>query len=424
MKKRKVMKKKQEKMKKKKKMKERRRMKKWLAIIWFPGAVQNLSGWIKLLDSTFPYNKRVWRDLAKMQWQAKNHGLRECVLMRPPPPGEEEASKPDKGKKRKKEASIESLKSKKPKVRRPQTDATVLTSTATASLRTEEKDNDDGDLPLVQIVRRSTYAPQVIRRKASELGMSNVDQYRAEETLEEGLGAVPEPQVGHDLNAPVALEEAERLQKQVKKLYDHAFSKLQDELSCREKDLEKLTSKLNESKASSSRKEEELSELWTSLEGIGKKNAPVEQLQEEVATKDVEILELKRQKEVVTSEKDFLRGELASTQDLLRRAQKEATTLSVAKSEADEYMSSNKRDAATTNDRAREISENVEQKLAWAVSHAHLQARRQAFEEASTKGVDLSAEIEKARVLEEESAPSTTSDEGSESDSGNTEGEE
>ncbi|XP_019259882.1 PREDICTED: uncharacterized protein LOC109237939 [Nicotiana attenuata] len=94
----------------------------------------------------------------------------------------------------------------------------------------------------------------------------------------------------------------------------------------------------------------------------------------------------------------------------------------MAKSEADKHTSSYKRDAATANDRAREISKKAERKLARAVAYAHLQARRQTFEEASAKGVDLFAEIEKARALEEESAPSTTLDEGSGSDLDSSEG--
>ncbi|XP_070012825.1 uncharacterized protein [Nicotiana sylvestris] len=57
------------------------------------------------------------------------------------------------------------------------------------------------------------------------------------------------------------------------------------------------------------------------------------------------------------------------------------------------------KDAATANERAREILEKAKQKLAWAVAYARSQARRQALEKASAKGFDLSIEIEEARVL-------------------------
>ncbi|XP_019254557.1 PREDICTED: uncharacterized protein LOC109233222 [Nicotiana attenuata] len=279
-------------------------------------------------------------------------------------------------------------------------------------------------------------------------------QIRAEETLEEGAGTIAKFQVGHgtvcsnaaaagdseglnlkllggvgashggedvlgdlfdgvdeniDPDAPVALEEAERLQQQAKKIYDNAFSRLQDEPSSCGKELEKLTSELKDSKAFSARKGEDLSRLHVSLEGvrqeraglaeqIGQKDALVRQLREEAATKDAEILKLKGQNEAVTLERDLLRAELASTQDLLRSAQKEAAALSMAKFEGKENASSYMKDSATANERARETYEKAEQKLTRAIVYAGSQARRQALEEASAKGTDLSSEIEEART--------------------------
>ncbi|XP_070008265.1 uncharacterized protein [Nicotiana sylvestris] len=180
---------------------------------------------------------------------------RDGVLMRPALAGKEDTSKPGKGKKRKK-------------------DATVSTSTTIESPRTEDEGDDDATFPL---------------------------------------------------------------------------------------DVEKLTSELKESRTSSARKGEELSRLQASLEGvyqeraslaeqIGQKDAIMGRLQEEVAAKNAEIIELRGQNEVVASERDILRSELASTQDILQSAQKEAVALSVAKSEAEEDASSYRKDTATTNE--------------------------------------------------------------------------
>ncbi|XP_070015648.1 uncharacterized protein [Nicotiana sylvestris] len=96
----------------------------------------------------------------------------------------------------------------------------------------------------------------------------------------------------------------------------------------------------------------------------------------EVAAKDAEILELRRQNEIMTLERDLSRGELASNQALLRSTQKEVTALYVAKAGTDEDASSYKRDTVTANARAKEISEKAEQKLARAIAYAHLRARR------------------------------------------------
>ncbi|XP_070025020.1 uncharacterized protein [Nicotiana sylvestris] len=125
----------------------------------------------------------------------------------------------------------------------------------------------------------------------------------------------------------------------------------------------------------------------------------------------------------MASERDTLREELASTQSLLQGAKEEAckfkalhaesaAALSSTKFDADVLIFSYREDAAAANTRAIKISEEAELKLARALAHARLEARRQAFEEVHAKGFDLSTEIKEAKALEEESAASNTSDEG------------
>ncbi|XP_070008244.1 uncharacterized protein [Nicotiana sylvestris] len=313
--------------------------------------------------------------------QPVDQGLGDRVSIRPSLNGEEGTSKPDKVKKRNKEASVDSPKSEKPKARWPRANAQVSTLAAMASpcIEVEGDVDDDDENPLVQMAKRGAEAPQVVGQKAAESGVA-------------------------------------------KKMYDHAFYRLQDELSCCRKELKKLTSVLKESEASSARKGEELSGLRASLEQVRLERAGLAE-KEEVATKNAEILELRGKNEVVTSDRDLLQSELALIQGLLRSAQKEAVALSVAKYEAEENASSYMKDVATMNERSREILEKTEQKLTRAITYSRSKARREALEEASAKGVDISTEIKEARVLEEESAFSATSNEGSGDEPENSGGE-
>ncbi|XP_070022924.1 uncharacterized protein [Nicotiana sylvestris] len=59
------------------------------------------------------------------------------------------------------------------------------------------------------------------------------------------------------LDAPDSVKVEERFMQQYREMYDHALSSLNKELLCREKELEKLSLRLRESKAHSARKEKE-----------------------------------------------------------------------------------------------------------------------------------------------------------------------
>ncbi|XP_070002531.1 uncharacterized protein [Nicotiana sylvestris] len=304
------------------------------------------------------------------------------VLMRPPFDSEEEAPKPDKLKKRKKKADVESLMEKNPKSPRPRATAKVSASASGASPSTGDEDDNDDEYSL-------------------DSRVTNVGgPHEGGDVLENFLDGVGED---IDLYAPNAIEEAERLQQQAKKIYDHAISKLRYELIYHKKEAEDLTSGLKELETSSARKEEEMSGL-EAARSVRQKNALVEQLREEAVTKDAEALNLRGQN-----------GDSAN---------EEVAAVSSAKSVVEEKASSYKNDATTANEKAREILVKAKQKLTRAIAYARAQARRQALEEVSDKGADLSAEIEEARTLEEISTLSATSDDGSDDDSEGSGGEE
>nr|XP_009760009.1 PREDICTED: uncharacterized protein LOC104212443 isoform X2 [Nicotiana sylvestris] len=136
---------------------------------WYPEAVSNLLGWIKLLDTAFPYLVRSWSDLAKERWVAKNHGLGENMLMSSPPDGEMEASEPGKGKKRKAKAAADPSMAKKPKSLEHRAVTRTSTSTSRASPGAEdEDDDDDNECRLAQRTRSRAGASQVPRPEAAE----------------------------------------------------------------------------------------------------------------------------------------------------------------------------------------------------------------------------------------------------------------
>ncbi|XP_009792488.1 uncharacterized protein [Nicotiana sylvestris] len=168
----------------------------FVATVCYPEAVQDLSGWIRRLDASFPYLGRFWPDLAKTRWVAKNHGLGDEVQMRPPLDGEMETSEPDKGKKRKKKAAVDSPATKKPKSCRPRASAKTSALASRASPSTGDEDDDEDEYRLAQRTRSGADVRQMSRLEEAKSGMIDSDRSRMVVTLEDGANVVPEPLIG------------------------------------------------------------------------------------------------------------------------------------------------------------------------------------------------------------------------------------
>nr|XP_016473966.1 PREDICTED: uncharacterized protein LOC107795788 [Nicotiana tabacum] len=278
--------------------------------------------------------------------KAKNNGLGDGVLMRLSPDGEDETSKPSKVKKRKKEALAESLKAETPKVRKPRTNAKVSTSAVVAipyiedevctneptagdsrGLKPEASRGQDETLREINALGGfnlgHSYSPGEISdsqdQDTADIGAS----HRGEDVLKNLFDGVDED---IDLDAPIALEDAEMLQQQ---------------------EIEKLILELKELKASSDPKREELSRLWANLKGvhrertglakqIGQKDALVGLLREEVAAKDMKILELKEKKKArrMALEEASAKGTDLSTEIEKARDSEESSSFSTTSDES------------------------------------------------------------------------------------------
>ncbi|XP_070004676.1 uncharacterized protein [Nicotiana sylvestris] len=267
---------------------------------------------------------------------------------------------------------------------------------------------------------------------------------------------------GPDPDASFIFDEAHQLFKQAVALHKEAFSKSQAELArCEESSLSspvapyllqllkiKLLRKAKLKKISKERddlktlyvkKEEEISDLRAVLakahqeqtELIKKdqqKGKLVEQLRDELKMKEAETLGWRQGMDSLSSEKDTLREQLASSERHLQSVKEDnlargheieelkansVTELSKAKSDAEAFISSYRADAEATNTRAKEISTVAEVKLSCALDHARRQSWRETLEEVHARGFDLSVDIEKAKILEEEAAALLSNDEDS-----------
>nr|XP_033515434.1 uncharacterized protein LOC117279913 [Nicotiana tomentosiformis] len=116
---------------------------------WFPGAVPDLAGWVRQLVSNSSYVERSWHNLAKGRWEAKNHGLGDNIVMRPPPLEEEEVLKPIKDKKMRRASPLDTPKPKKSRVVKSETDLVVLPADVVQMLRDKDEEGEDVDCLLV-----------------------------------------------------------------------------------------------------------------------------------------------------------------------------------------------------------------------------------------------------------------------------------
>ncbi|XP_070029125.1 uncharacterized protein [Nicotiana sylvestris] len=304
-------------------------------------------------------------EVASSSWSSKEkakviptlgQSLSENMLMKPPSRGVTEVSEPAEGNKRKGKKAVDPSVAKRPKPHRPKTAIGTSAYASEASLGTDDENGDKSRYHLEERPKKDAKAPQVPRLEAAESG-----------TVESGR--------------PIDRREAK-----CKEMYDHALFRLNEELSCREKELEKLSSRLRESEAHSVQKEKESGELRATLEGaLREKAALVEQVEQnrsQIGQNDAVILEL------------------VSTHDLLKDARKEIAELAAAKSKIERNVATYLKDIATVHQTDRDASTKAKQKLTRAIKQARAEARRKTLEEIEAGGIDLLVGNEEARELE------------------------
>ncbi|XP_019253999.1 PREDICTED: uncharacterized protein LOC109232707 [Nicotiana attenuata] len=197
-------------------------------------------------------------------------------------------------------------------------------------------------------------------------------------------------------------------------LHKKVFSKSRTDLARCEAELKKISKERDDLINLYVKKEVEISDLR-----FYQKADLVAQLQEELKMKKAETLGWRQSMDNLASEIETLRAELASLErqfqsvkeeslargrDIEELRAKSAAELAKDRSDAEAIMSSYRADAEAANARAKEISSAAEVKLSSALDHARRQSRRTTLEEVHARGFDLSADIERAKILEEEAA--------------------
>ncbi|XP_075090410.1 uncharacterized protein LOC107785141 isoform X3 [Nicotiana tabacum] len=179
------------------------------AVPWMPGAVPDLKNWVRDLASTSTYAERLWCDLSKGRWEAKNHGVGKDAVLRPSSV-EEEASasdpKPVKDNKRKRASASEDPKSKMRMTRKSRKNTIPLTVESVLRLRDEDEEEENDGSVLVARMKKSIDAP-----KAAESMVIYKAPPQTEEMSREGSGRVPKSlkieDASHRSQQPVGISE-------------------------------------------------------------------------------------------------------------------------------------------------------------------------------------------------------------------------
>ncbi|XP_070045774.1 uncharacterized protein [Nicotiana tomentosiformis] len=316
-------------------------------------------------------------------------GLGDNVVLRPPPLGEEEVPKPTKDKKRRKASPLDTPRPKKSRARKSKTDLAVLPADVVEMLRDEDEKGEDTNCLLVAWKRESIEALKVVE--------------------------------------PVKVEGVQP-QTEATALHREASSKYRAELARCEADLKKLTEERNALKLLYVLKEEIMSiraELTRTnrdqtelIKWVQQKAELVEQLREEAKIKEAETLGWKLSMGRLDSEKDAVEN-LARAQKVEELETRLAAELARATSEVEALVASYRAYAEAANTQAKEISDAAEVRLSRVAEHARRQSRRETLEEVHARGFDLTAEIESAKVLEDEAGAFLSDDEDSVSGSEN-----
>ncbi|XP_070045024.1 vicilin-like seed storage protein At2g18540 [Nicotiana tomentosiformis] len=307
---------------------------------WFPGAIPDLAG------------------------------LGDNVVMRPPPLEEGEASKPTKDKKRRSASTPDTPKPKKNRAQKWKIDPSVLSVDVVQTLRNEDEEGEDADCLLVA------------RKK-------------------EGIKALRTAE-------PVTIDE---VQPQIEVISGEGPSRVlqssgADDASCRDEQ----SAGVPEGSSSEALQREEKPQVQQKAE-------LVEQLREEAKMKEAETLGWKQNMDRLASEKEAVRAQLSLVELQLQSVKKEnlaraqkieeleiwlATELARATSEVEELVTSYRADVEAANTRAKEISDAAEVRLSRVAEHTRRKSRRETLKEVHARGFDLTADIENAKVLEDE----------------------